>query len=66
MTLESRLTIVEHAIRWSSNILNEVVGNHGRFIPVEAREHLKQATQELSSAAQLLWPLRKTENDPPQ
>jgi hypothetical protein len=50
MTLDTRLAIVGHAIRWAGNILNEVVGNHGSILPADTREHLKTASLALGNA----------------
>ncbi len=44
------LTVVEHAIRWSNNILTEVLSNHGRKLNPVAREHLKAAVCSLAEA----------------
>lgn len=54
MLLETRKAIVEHAVRWAANILNEVLSNHGHVLPADARECLKQASHALSKAATLL------------
>lgn len=48
MNKQERLTQTECAVRWCSNILTEVLGNHGREIGLEAREHLSKAVQSLA------------------
>jgi ABC-type polar amino acid transport system ATPase subunit len=43
MTEETRMVVVEHDVRWASNMLNEVMANHGRILTKEQREALKTA-----------------------
>jgi hypothetical protein len=45
---EIRREIVEHAVRWSNNILAEVLSNHGPCIGDEARDLLSQAISNLA------------------
>ncbi len=45
-----RELVVDHAIRWTSNILTEVLGNHARFIRPSTRERLRDAVNALSEA----------------
>lgn len=54
MSHEVRVAIVEHAIRWATNILVEVLHNHGRALPQEVRIPLHDAIQKLGDAAQEL------------
>lgn len=51
MNTSTRITIVDHAIRWTSNILVEVLGNHGKAIPPSARDALRTAVEALSVAS---------------
>lgn len=39
---------IDIAVRWCGNILNELIGNHGRFLTAPQRDALKQATQALT------------------
>ena len=46
-TKAARETAVDHAVRWASNILVEVLSNHGEHLPETKRRHLRAAIQEL-------------------
>ena len=43
-----RVELVSAAARWAQNLLVEVQGNHGKWLPTEAREHLHSAIRHLS------------------
>jgi hypothetical protein len=43
MDRETREEIVLHALRWTNNILVEVLGNYGPKLPPEARVRLRDA-----------------------
>lgn len=45
---ETRQEIVAHAVRWATNMLVEVCGNHGGILTEAQRECLKTATSALS------------------
>lgn len=55
MNIETEKEIVSNAIRWTSNILVEVLSNHGR-VSDEGRAHLKEAIKKLAEAS---WEYRK-------
>jgi len=40
--------VVASAVRWTNNIICEVVNNHGRYLTEEQRDALKQASSALS------------------
>ncbi len=50
MLAEVRQEIVRHAIRWTNNVLVEVLSNHGAFVPPRVREAMHEATSALSVA----------------
>lgn len=39
---------IDIAVRWCGNILNELIGNHSRFLTTPQRNALKQAVQALA------------------
>jgi hypothetical protein len=47
--MNARITIVEHAVRWSKNILTEVLHNHGKALTKERAQHLRTAIACLST-----------------
>jgi hypothetical protein len=47
-----RYAIIEHAVRWTSNILVEVLGNHGKILNDAKRNALKRATDALADFQQ--------------
>lgn len=47
-TKHTRQEIVAHAVRWASNMLVEVTGNHGSILSEEQRQCLKDAAAALS------------------
>jgi hypothetical protein len=51
MNTTIRLAIVDHTIRWASNVLIEVTSNHGPHIPGTARDALKAAIESLAVAS---------------
>jgi hypothetical protein len=51
MNAEIRLEIVLHGIRWASNVLVELVGNHSGVLPDGARLALRRVTIDLQEAA---------------
>jgi len=44
------LAIVTSGVRWSNNIITELLGNYGKHLPPEAREEIKNATLALGRA----------------
>jgi len=48
MTENERIAIVDHAVRWASNILVEVQGNHGRSLSHRRSRLLHEATAALA------------------
>ena len=52
MTDESRIAVTDNAIRWTSNILVEVLSNSHGVISGPVREHLRDAISSLSEAQQ--------------
>ena len=54
VTRQTRIAIVEHAIRWSSNILTEVTSNHLGILSPATREHLASALSSLGAALRSL------------
>ena len=44
---QHRLAIITHAVRWSNNILVEVLSNHGRVLSDEQRDCIRTATRAL-------------------
>jgi hypothetical protein len=54
MTKETRSEIVQHAIRWTANMLVEVISNHGPIMPRQAREHLKTGVDSLHEALRVI------------
>jgi hypothetical protein len=54
MTRETRIEIVKHAVRWTTNILVEVLNNHSLIIPPQARLSIKAAVSSLGDASQNL------------
>lgn len=48
VTIGERMAMVDVAVRWSSNILIEVVGNHGRVMSNDQRSALKRAVAALA------------------
>jgi len=61
MNTSTRIAIVDSAIRWTSNILVEVVSNHGQKIPPSAYNALRMAVAALSTASAEL-----VQGDPPK
>ncbi len=51
--------IVSHAIRWTNNILTEVLGNHGTRVPGPVRDHLRAAIACLAEADMALREIGK-------
>ena len=47
MDAETRKEIVLHAVRWATNMLVEVLSNHGAYLYESDRVALKQATLSL-------------------
>lgn len=54
-----RLELVLAAARWAQNILVEVQGNHGKWLPTETRDHLHSAIRHLSEIPHTI-PTRET------
>jgi len=50
ITDAERKTVVDHAVRWTLNILVEVLGNHGEHMPVARRDAIKAAVRSLGDA----------------
>ena len=48
MDQETREEIVLHALRWTSNILVEVLSNHGNNLPPKSRSRLRDAVASLA------------------
>jgi hypothetical protein len=54
--------VVSNALRWASNILVEVQGNHSEYINPDAADKLRDAIRTLHQASQnLRFPDRKTD-----
>jgi hypothetical protein len=47
MTPEARVEIVRAAVRWATNILVEVAGNHSRWLTDTQRDAVKRAIEAL-------------------
>jgi hypothetical protein len=54
MDSATRYAVLSHGLRWASNILVELMGNHGRWLGARSRHHLKNAISELAEAQQAL------------
>lgn len=58
---ETRIAIVEHAARWASNALSEVLCNHGGYIDANMRDRICDAIQSLVAAQSIYTPPPITE-----
>ena len=59
---EVRKQIVLHAIRWTSNMIVEIVHAHGEHMPGKVRDLLRDVTTSLSDADKILrkkYPIEK-------
>lgn len=45
----TQVAILQHAIRWSSNVLVEVSSNHSAALTVNGRQHLHDAIRSLEN-----------------
>jgi hypothetical protein len=59
MQNETRLQIVEHACRWSMNMIAEVCNNHATILDSEARQELRNACRSLANAFDLVRAAQK-------
>jgi hypothetical protein len=48
MTPEARVAVIRAAVRWSTNMLVEVMGNHGGHLTDSQRDAVKRALEALS------------------
>ncbi len=54
MSPETREEIVRHAVRWTTNILTEVSGNHAKYLTDYSRDTLKRAIEALYEASRVV------------
>jgi uncharacterized protein YbgA (DUF1722 family) len=47
MTEAERIIVVRSAVRWTTNILVEVMGNHSKYLNEEQRSAIKRAIEAL-------------------
>ncbi len=50
MDTETRTEIIEHALRWATNMVVEVASNHSHVLPEDARRSLRDASRALQQA----------------
>lgn len=53
MDRASIILIVDHAVRWSNNILTEVLGNYGKYLGDRKRRALSNAIAALSECTRM-------------
>jgi len=47
--------LTDHVIRWTTNMLVEIVSNHVRRLPHKTCDHLREAIAHLAEAKRELW-----------
>ena len=52
MNSETRQEIVLHGLRWSTNILVEILANHAANVDPKGRQSLSEAIHKLTEAAE--------------
>lgn len=50
LTKEARIEVVGHGIRWTNNILAELISQHGEHVGDAVRTHLRTAITALNAA----------------
>lgn len=45
-----RHAIIDNGLRWTNNIIHEILGNHSSVMTEETRQHLRDAVMSLSFA----------------
>jgi hypothetical protein len=56
---KASLEVAAHAVRWTSNILTEVLGNYGRIVSRHQRDCLRAAIRALAEYDDLSGDARK-------
>jgi hypothetical protein len=49
MTVETRLAIVDHGVRWANNIVAELLNSHGAILSQKKRDSLREIVIKLGN-----------------